>query len=332
MKHIYKQLAAKLGEKRILRDEPMAKYVSFKIGGVADFFFKAKTKNDLINAVTAARKLKLPFFILGGGTNILVGDRGFRGLIIKNETATIKLTGLIGSQNKNKNINYPKVDSVLIEVESGVSINHLVRFTLDQGFSGLEYFLGQPGTVGGAIWINAHNIKMRKFFSDNIYSIQVIKEDNNIDEVFKNNFQFGYDQSAIQKTQIVVLSAKIKLRVGDKNSLWKKAQQVLEYRRLTQPYGVYTAGCTFRNISKSEALRLATPNYTCSAGFLIESVGLKGKNIGSARFSHLHANFIVHNGEAKAIDVLELINLAKIKVKEKYGIELKEEIVMLGDF
>lgn len=318
------QLVELLGKQRVALHEPLWKYASFHVGGPADLFFRAKEQKDLREGVNAGRRLNVPFFILGGGTNTLIGDKGFRGLIIKNETSRIQLAGLRGGK---------KLHTAYLEVDSGVGVNRLVRFTLDQGLSGLEVFLGQPGSVGGALYINAHNMRMGKFIGDCVYGAKILTRDGNILEVPHAYFRFGYDQSHIQKSKDIVLSVLFKLDAGgDKEALWKTAQDVLNYRRQTQPQGVFSAGCTFRNISKSDAVRIATPHYTQSAGFILDGLGLKGVTIGNAHFSSHHANFITHTGGAKAADMLKLIDLAKQKAKEKYDVILEEEIVKAGEF
>lgn len=319
----YNKLIEILGKIRLLFEEPLSKYSSFRIGGSADIFVKAGTINELIKAVITARNLDIPFFILGGGTNLLIGDRGFRGLVIRNETNGIRLVGAKGSKS---------VYTVYLEADSGVGVNRLVRTTLDQGLAGLEAFLGQPGSIGGAVYINAHNMKLGKFFCDNLFAAKLLDREDNIKKVPKSYFKFGYDQSIIQQSKEIILSVIFKLEKKNRESLWQSAQQTLDYRATTQPRGIFSSGCTFRNIDKSDAVRIAAPNYTCSAGFLLESVGLKGVKRGGAMFSPKHANFIIHKGDAKAFDVLELINLAKRKVKERFNITLKEEIVLIGEF
>lgn len=323
MKSSVQKLIDTLGKDRISLNEPLWKYSSLHIGGPADLFFRAKQQEDILLSVAASRNLKIPFFILGGGTNILIGDKGFRGLIIKNETNRIQLVGLRGGK---------KLHTAYLEVETGVGVNRLVRFTIEQGLAGLEVFLGQPGSVGGAVYINAHNMRLGKFIGDAVYGAKLLNKAGNVVEVPHTYFKFGYDRSCIQESEDIVLSVLFKLEVGNKEELWQKAQSVLEYRRQTQPQGVFSAGCTFRNISKSDAVRIATPDYTQSAGFLLESLGLKGEKRGNACFSSEHANFITHKGQAKACDMLELINVAKKSVKDKYGIILQEEIVQVGDF
>lgn len=329
MKDIYKKIIGNLGINRVMADEPLFKYSSFKIGGPADLFYKAQSKEELIKAVNVAKEYGITYFLLGGGTNLLISDKGFRGLVIKNETGKLRIAGIKGNRLGHAQ---DSLKMAYIEVDSGVAFNRLVRFSLDQGFGGLESFLGQPGTIGGAVYINAHNEKKCLFFGDLIESANILNKNGEVQKVSKEYFKFDYDQSILQKSRDTLLSVIIKLKAGNNDKLWHEAQEVLEYRRKSQPYGFFSAGCTFRNIKKSDALRLATPNYTCSAGFLIESTGLKGKIIRGAMFSDKHANFILNIDSAKAGDVLELINLAKMKVKKKFGLDLTEEIVLVGDF
>ncbi len=324
----YRKLIEILGENKVQLNEQLDKYSSFHIGGPADIFFKATNISDLVKAVTNAWFLNVPVIVISGGTNLLISDLGYRGLVIKNETNGIKMVGFVGGKEEKTT----KIHTVLLEVESGVSINRLVRFVLDQGLIGLEAFLGQPGSVGGAVWSNAHNMKMGKFFGDKIASAKILQPPGKIIEVNRNYFKFGYDQSIIQKTGDIVLTVRLKLNTGEKSLLWKQAQEALNYRRKTQPVGIFSSGCVFKNIKKSMAIKLATPNYTCSTGFLLERVGLKGYQIGNAYFSREHANFIINNGKAKAKDVFALINLAKKRVKETFQIDIEEEIVFVGDF
>ncbi len=330
MLNTYHKIINLLGKERVFINEPLSRYSTLHIGGSADLFFKAGTSEELIKAITYAREMKIPFFLLGGGTNLLISDSGFRGLVVKNETKNIKLVGIKGKKTINEKTATSQV--VFLEVDSGVSVNRLVRYALDQGFEGLENFLGQPGSVGGGVFINAHNLTKGAFLGDILFSAQLLLKNGEKKNVSHNYFHFGYDESIIQKTQDIVISVVFKLIRSDKGSLWEKAQEALKYRRETQPQGVFSSGCTFRNIRKSDAIRLATPSYTCSAGYLLDAVGLKGKIFGKAFFSKDHANFITHNGGAKATDVLELIRIAKKSVFEKFGISLKEEIILVGNF
>lgn len=325
---IYETLINELGRTRVKTNEPLALHTTIKIGGPADLYFEALSPDELKSAVLLARKHQIPFFILGGGSNLLVSDKGYRGLIIRNKADKIRLIGMRGTIN---NLTGKSLQKALLEAQSGAMINQLVRFALDEGLSGLEYFLGQPGTVGGAVWINAKNARQKTYIGDRLKQAEILTPDNKTETVLPAYFRFGYDESVIQKTRDIVLSVIFELEPGQKDMLWEKAAAESAYRKDTQP-ALPSYGCTFRNISQADAMRLATPNYTMSAGYLIDQCGLKGKNIGNAGISDKHANFILNLGGAKANDVVQLIKLGKEKVKEKFGVNLKEEVVYLGDF
>lgn len=313
----------------ILKNEPLSNHTNFKVGGPADYFVEVKTQEELLEALAKAHELKIPFFMLGGGTNILVGDKGYRGLVIKNRMDQIKIAGFRSSIQKASDVG---VKDVFVRSDSGVLLNRLVRYTLEQELSGLENFLGQPGTVGGAMYINAHNMNQHDFFGDHVGEATIINRDGTVETVTQQYFKFGYDESILQKNGATVVSVVVKLAKGTKDAVWEKANAAQNHRHTTQPKGYPTAGCTFRNIAQSEAMRIGTPNHTRSAGFLIDACGLKGKQVGQAMFSKEHANFIVNLGGATAADIRKLIKMAKREVKAKFGVELKEEIVLVGEF
>jgi len=322
----YTQLKKVLRE-RLKKDEPLAPFTTFKIGGPADYFFEAKIREELIAAVRAAKQLLLPWFILGGGSNLLIGDKGFRGLVIKNNTGKITLKGIRGRLRSGK-----AQGKVYVEAESGVNFNQLVRFAIEEGLGGLEMHLGLPGTVGGAIFMNSKWTKPVSYVGDAVYQADLLSEESEVRTVPAAYFLFGYDKSRIQQTGEIVLSVVFALEQTDKNKLWETANASIKYRRMSQPQGVFSPGCTFRNLSQAQALSLPTPNQTVSAGFLIDHAGLAGYRIGDAQISLIHANFIVNQGHARAGEVIELINLVKAKVKAKYGVSLEEEIIRVGEF
>lgn len=319
-----------LSDVRLQIKEPLDKYTSLRVGGLAHFFFKAATIDELVKYVLAAQHSRIPYFILGGGTNTLFPDTGFHGLVIRNESTNIRLAGIRGGIGKDeKGISAKR--RVYLEVESGTPLNRLVRYSIDAQLSGLQSFLGQPGTVGGALYMNAHNLRTNAFFGDCIIGAKILTPTGKIIKVEQKYFRFGYDTSIIQKSKDIILSVVIGLSSGMKDELWSQAQENLTFRINTQPKGVYSAGCTFQNISKSDAMRLSTPLFTRSAGYLLERAGLKGEKRGGVSFSTVHANFIVHKGGGRASDVLELIRVAKKRVKEKFAVTLKEEIVIAGE-
>lgn len=290
---------------KIIKNEPLANHTTFQIGGAAKYFAETRNKKELISIREWAKKKKLPCFVLGGGSNILVSDRGFDGLVIKNKLNNIKIVAYSGKFPRR--FSEKKIKNVFIEAESGVLTNRLVRYSIEEELEGLEEFLGLPGTIGGGINVNAH--WQNKFISDWVVEKKYLENDDNI-----------------------LTAAIFKLKKADKKILWKKAMEAVHYRQKTQPLKFSSAGCIFKNISYADALRLSTPRYTLSAGFLIESCGLKGKKAGFAQISPMHANFIINLGGAMAKDVLELITLIKKAVKNKFGVKLEEEIKFVGNF
>lgn len=327
----YDALKNILGPLRVYENEPLSRHTYFKIGGPARLFFEAKSLDDLKLAIATAKENKIPFAILGGGANVLVSDKGFNGLVIKNRADGIKLIGLKGTIDKTGT----GIKNALVWAASGTPMNQLARFTIDQGLEGLEFLLSVPGTVGGGLKINAHfETEKGEFLGSRLVSAVLLNPKNgevkNVDQTY---FEFSYDHSKIQETGEIVFEAVFRLdRSPDSQSLWQRAMDNVKRRNTEQPVGIACSGCIFRNIEHADAVRLATPNLTTSTGYIIDSLGLKGTKIGGAEISTHHANFILNTGGATAQDVIELINLVKTKAKETYGLGLKEEIFLIGDF
>ncbi|MCK4473967.1 UDP-N-acetylmuramate dehydrogenase [Candidatus Parcubacteria bacterium] len=281
----------------------LAKYTTFKIGGPAKYFYIAKTKQDLIKAIKAAKELGLPFFVLGGGSNLLVLDKGFDGLVIKCQMS---------------NVNFlPLKAGFKIVAGAGLPLGKLVSASAEKSLTGLEWAVGIPGTVGGAIRGNSGAFE--KSISNIVKEVEVLEitEDNSPQiKILKNkDCKFQYRDSIFKhNSNLIILSAEIQLKKGDKKEIQKKIKEHLEQRKKTQPLGFPSAGSIFKN---PEGF---------SAGELIEKCGLKGKKINGAQISEIHSNFIVNLGDAKAKDVEKLIKLIKQKVKQKFGIVLKQEI------
>ncbi len=292
---------------------------TFRIGGKAKYFFVAKTKKDLILAVNIAKKLSLPFYLLGGGSKLLISDKGFDGLIIKVKNSKFKLEG-----NE-------------IFAEAGVSLEKITKLAAENSLSGLEWAAGIPGTVGGAIRGNAGawGISMKDIVKEvEVFDVKKQKI------VFFNNkdCKFGYRTSVFKENpNLVVLSCKISLKKGNKEKSKQEMKEYIEYRKKHHPLAFPSVGSIFENFTPSsdkifelypEFLQFKK-NKEIPAGFLIAECGLVGKRIGDVKISEKHSNFIINVGDGKAEDVKKLIKLAKEKVKERFGIELKEEIQYL---
>jgi len=315
----------------LLRD-----YTTFKIGGRAKYFFVAKTKEDLILAVKVAKKNKLPFFILGGGSNLLVADKGFKGLVIKIQNSRFKIQ------------NYK------IRVEAGTMLTGLLNASLKAGLTGLEWAVGIPGTVGGAIYGNAGTPK--ESMKDIVKEVELFDVKTEKNKIFKNkDCKFDYRESIFKKNKkLVILSTILKLKKGNKKEIKNKTNNYLNHRKDTQPLNFPSAGSIFKNPRLRPAFtkvsagkqgyggqakdflvgKIGEENKFSSSVFtaaqLIEKCILKGKRIGNVKISEKHANFIVNLGQGKAKDVKKLIELAKKRVKNKFGIGLEEEICYLG--
>ena len=314
-------------EGKIKESEPLAPYTTYKVGGPADLFFNAHTSDEFVQIITTARKLGIPHFVLGGGSNILVADKGFRGLVVKNNSSGIFIKGMKGKVQGGK-----KESLVYVEADSGVPMNKLVRFTIEEGLAGLEMHLGLPGSVGGALYMNSKWTRPAGFVGDAVHQATLLKSDNTLVNVKKEYFQFSYGTSRLQKTDEIVVSVVFELKKADKDQLWARANESIAYRRETQPQGVHTAGCVFKNISTGDAMNFVTPDHATSAGYLLDKAGCKDMKIGGAEVSPVHANFIITHPGATASDVVELIDTMKKSVQKKFGVGLKEEIQRVGEF
>jgi len=326
--NILETLEKHLGIGRVKQNEPLARLTTLKIGGPADYFFVAQTRDELVKAVKAANEVKLDYWILGGGSNVLISDKGLKGLVIRNESRSISIVKRLG---KIKN-GQTQMEQALVEADTGVLINQLVRFTCDEGLGGLERHLGLPGTLGGALYMNSKWTNPISYVGDVLHSAKVLERDGALKIVDQKYFDFGYDQSILQKTRETVLSATFLLTADSPKKLWERANASMEYRKKSQPMGVATAGCTFRNIPLSDAMRIGTPNNTKSAGFLVDQVGLKGFQIGQIKYSDKHANFMLNLGGGTATDAKGLIDEAKKRVWQKFSVQIEPEVVLLGDF
>ncbi len=319
----YSFLIQALGKDRLKFDEPLAKHTYFKLGGPTDLLYEATTSEELLGAVQTAILYKVPYLVIGGGSNILVQDTGFRGLVIKNKSASIGLKGFAGGVEQGK----LDLKEAIVQADSGVPANLLIRYTLDQGLAGLEHMLGLPGTVGGAIYNNSHHVG--RLFGEHVIEVEAIDLMGNIKKYTQKDLKFAYDYSIFHKTKETILTASFQLKRGDKDALWEIANAAVKRRATTQPLGIPSSGCMFKNIPLADAMRLGTPDTTQSVGYLLDKAGLKGTRVGGASISEVHANFIVNDGTATSADVLELVKMIKEKVKQTYGVNLEEEVILI---
>ena len=309
----------------IQKNISLSKYTSFKIGGPAKYFCVVENREQIKEALEFAKENKLKVFILGGGNNLLISDKGFDGLIVKIQDTRYKI------QADNK-----------IFIGSGLSLAKLVLESVKNNLVGLEYLMGIPGTVGGAIVNNAG--AFGKCMGDVIKEVEVLEiKKLKIKKLDNKECQFEYRNSIFKKEKkYIILNAVLRLEKGDQEESKKTITEILESRRKKQPLEYPNAGSVFKNPVVDDVLleklkkefpelNKIAKNNIISTGWLIEQVeGLKGKKIGDAMVSKKHCNFIVNIGNAKAEDVIILVSLIKQKVRSHFGIQLKEEIEYVG--
>ena len=304
-------MIARLDSTRLKRDEPLAQYTTFKIGGPADLFYDATSTDDLAGAVSAARELGIEFFVLGLGANILIGDKGFRGVVIRNTSSHLRF-----------------FDDGRLWVESGAVMARLIPQAVEREWSGLEHYVGIPSTVGGAVWQNLHFLspaparERTMFIAEVFQSAELLTHDGQRQTVDRDYMQFGYDTSILHKQRDIALAVTFQLERGDKAVMHRIMQENLSWRGGKHPWLEYhpSAGSIFKKIEG------------VGAGRLIDEVGLKGFRHGDAQISHIHANIMVNLGKATAKNVRELIAIAQEKVQQRFGHHLDVEIGFIGEF
>ena len=304
-------MRAAFGRDRIRRDAPLGPFTTFRVGGPADWLFESRTSDEIVTALGLAAAAGVPVTMLGGGSNVLVSDAGVRGLVIRTRGGDIR-----------------QPDEDRVAADAAVSINGLVRWTINHGCAGLEAWAGTPGTVGGAIVGNAHF--GGRLIDERVTAVRLTSSDGIIAEVPHGDLAFAYDRSRLQRTGEVLLSATFRVSRGEPGALRARARESLAFRKRTQPLDTHNAGCVFQNPDPS---RDRVPDgVPPAAGALVDRAGLKGVSIGGARVSPAHGNFIVNEGTATAGDIRRLIGRCRDVVKERFGVELREEIVYLGDW
>ncbi len=302
-----------LGPDRLRTHVPLAPLTTFRIGGPADLFYEARSAEELARAVTAARDLGVPFFLLGLGANILVGDLGFRGLVIRNAARHIRVEA---ARHR-------------IRAESGAIVYpDLIDAAVSHGLSGLEHYAGIPSTVGGALWQNLHFLSppperaRTMFLEEVLLEADLLTEDGRRTTVGKDYFDFGYDYSILHVRRDVVLSATFQLEPAEEAHLRSVIRANLQWRAERHPplETEPSAGSIFKKVDG------------IGAGRLIDACGLLGTRIGGAEVTHRHANIIVNRGHATAADVCALIAHVQAVVERETGYRLEPEIAFVGEF
>lgn len=296
---------------RLEHNTPLAPFTTFRIGGPADLLYTATSADDLARAVLAARAAEIPSFVLGLGANILISDRGVRGLVIRNRAMSTCWE-----------------PDGHVTIESGAVMADLIHDAVRRGWSGFEHYVGIPSTVGGAIWQNLHFLspapeRERTMFIEEVFeSCEILSEENERRVVGADYVAFGYDDSVFHHRQDVALAVRFALTRGDPAEMHRIMQENLSWRGARHPWLEIhpSAGSIFKKIEG------------VGAGRLVDQCGLKGFRVGDAQISHIHANIVVNLGEATASDVRHLIGHAQRAVSDRLGHQLEVEIGMVGEW
>lgn len=306
------------------RNEPMAKRTSFRVGGPAKLHLTAPTSDALVSAVSAALDLDIPFYVYGGGSNLLVSDDGYEGVMI---------------QAANRGLNF---EENTVHAESGAITGMVARTSVDQGLTGFEWAIGVPGTIGGAVYGNAgcYGGEMK----DAVETVEVYDYNLNLRKSFSNGeCEFGYRESMFKHRPYLILSCVLKLEETPDIAKGKaRMDEIMRMRKEKQPLESSSAGCAFKNFEFDDEGQLdilkrsveipesMIKNKTLSAGWLIDQAGMTGQSVGDAEVSAKHGNFFLNKGKATASEVLALISRVKMKVRDEFGIELQEEVQYVG--
>lgn len=296
------QLCGIVGSDNVYTEEPMKKHTTFRIGGPADYLVCPHSKKEIREVVQACKENHVPYYILGNGSNLLVSDKGYRGVVVQIF----------------KNFSDIWVDHDRIRVRAGALLSKVARIALENKLAGFEFAAGIPGTLGGAVVMNAgaYGGEMK----DVVEEVVVLTEDGEIVTLKKEELEMGYRTSIIAKKHYVVLEAYLRLHKGDPEMIRARMDELREQRTSKQPLEYPSAGSTFKR----------PEGYF--AGKLIMDAGLRGASVGDAQVSEKHCGFVINRGEASAADVVALMEMVTAKVKEQFGVTLEAEVKRLGDF
>lgn len=299
---IENKFCACLGSDNVYRNEPMRKHTTFHIGGPADFYLCPHSAKEIQKTVAICREEELPYFILGNGSNLLVSDQGYRGVVIQLW----------------KNVSDILVEGCRIRAKAGASLAKIAGEALEEGLTGMEFAAGIPGTLGGAVVMNAgaYGGEMKDILQEAL----VMDEQGEIFTLKKEELHLGYRTSIIKEKGYIVLAAALELKPGDRKEIKEKMDELKQRRVEKQPLDMPSAGSTFKR----------PEGYF--AGKLIMDAGLRGFSVGGAQISEKHCGFVVNTGKATANDVLTLIRDVQKRVRDKFGVELETEVKFLGEF
>lgn len=299
---VYEYIVSVTDQSRCLLDEPMKKHSTFRVGGEADLLVKIASSSELSTVIKYLNQIQLPYFIKGNGSNILVSDKGYRGVILEISDM----------------MNDISVDGTTITAKAGALMSSIAHVALEHGLGGMEFAAGIPGTIGGGVTMNAGAYDGE--LKDIVTSVKVLTSEGDEVTLSREMMNFGYRTSVIKNRPFVVTEVSISLSNKDRSEIKDRMDELGALRRSKQPLEFPSGGSTFKR----------PEGYY--AGKLIMDTGLRGYSIGGAQVSEKHCGFVINKGNAKAADIYELIEEVSEKVYAKFGVKLETEIIILGDF
>lgn len=307
-------LTTELPEESFELDKPLAPLTYFKIGGPAEAFLKITSEEQLKRVLTVCTQHQIHYTIVGGASNVLVSDAGLQGLVLQITANAIA-----------------QVDKQIVEAQAGIKTALLVSRTVQLGFTGLEYFLGVPGTLGGAVYNNAHYLS--QLIDSDIHKVYAIAPDGTGTWYNHADCEFAYEHSRFQQSKEIIWSVQFKLEPGDAQTSKDLITKATQYRAKTQPLGIPSSGCIFQNVPNTPELQELFPQFAeathVPGGFIIDQAGLKGMSEGDISVSEKHAAWMINQGQGTATQVKTLISRVKKAVADKFGIQLQEEVFFL---
>jgi len=302
MNKFFENLCSVVAKERVLRDEPMNKHTTFRVGGPADYFVCVQTSTEVQGVVALCKKEEVPYYILGNGSNLLVGDKGYRGVILQIA----------------KEMNAISIEGTVVRAQAGALLSRIGNKVLEAGLTGFEFAAGIPGTLGGAVVMNAgaYGGELKDVLED----VTVLDQDGIIKVLSKEQLALGYRTSIIAEKNYIVLEASMRLEKGEKDQIKVCMEELRERRVSKQPLEYPSAGSTFKR----------PEGYF--AGKLIQDAGLRGFQVGGAQVSEKHCGFVINKDGATAADIVELMKQVTERVYQAFGVTLEPEVKRLGEF
>ena len=299
---LYNELLKIMSEEQVNTEEPMKNHTTFRVGGPAEFFVMPRTAEEVKKVIDLCRRESFPYYIIGNGSNLLVSDQGYRGVVLQIY----------------KEMSYIEVEENVVVAQAGALLSAIANKALENGLTGFEFAAGIPGTLGGACVMNAgaYGGEMK----DVLEEVTVLTEEGEVLTIPKENLELGYRTSIIARKGYTVLEARIQLRGGEKEAIKSLMEELKDKRVSKQPLEYPSAGSTFKR----------PEGYF--AGKLIQDAGLRGFSVGGAQVSEKHCGFVINRENATAADVAELMRQVSARVEEEFGVKLEPEVKRLGEF